>query len=215
MGRGKAPGLPIKALSFCRPTELRGKGGGASHQRGECIASSGARLACFPSGEARLYGFRRQRRHKKMAPQRAPYLASAAVLYTSRGRSPQPVREASAGPGQNPWRPGPKARRRHQPSPAKAGVNLREYWKAPPKSRSRSRPRHRRLNPQAPKGALNLREYSFPRQSPLHSISLSILSRSAERMPFSFSSAAVSSFISQSLRSPFVCRAYMEKFLYS
>ena len=40
---------------------------------------------------------------------------------------------------------GRKARRRHQPSPAKAGVNLREYWKAPP----RSRPRHRRLNSQA------------------------------------------------------------------
>ena len=35
MGRSKAPSLPIKALSFCRPTELRGKGGGASHQRGE------------------------------------------------------------------------------------------------------------------------------------------------------------------------------------
>ena len=78
-----------------------------------------------------------------MAPERAPYLASAAILYNSRGRSTQPVREASAGPGQNPWRPGPKARRRHQPSPAKAGVNLREYRKAPP--RSRSRPRHRRL----------------------------------------------------------------------
>ena len=25
MGRSKAPSLPIKALSFCRPTELRGK----------------------------------------------------------------------------------------------------------------------------------------------------------------------------------------------
>ncbi len=35
MGRSKAPSLPIKALSFCRPTELRGKGGGASHQKGD------------------------------------------------------------------------------------------------------------------------------------------------------------------------------------
>ena len=87
----------------------------------------------------------------KMAP-KAPYLPSGTVLHTSRGRSPQPVREASAGPGQNPWRPGPKARQRHQPSPAKAGVNLREYWKAPPRSRSRSRPRRRHLNPQAQKG---------------------------------------------------------------
>ena len=40
MGRSKAPSLPIKALSFCRPTELRGKGGGASHQRGECISNA-------------------------------------------------------------------------------------------------------------------------------------------------------------------------------
>ena len=75
------------------------------------------------------------------------HLASAAILYTSRGRSPQPVREASAGPGQNPWRPGPEARRRHQPS-RRSRVNLREYWKAP--LRSRSRPRQRRLNLQAP-----------------------------------------------------------------
>ena len=79
---------------------------------------------------------------------KAPYLASAAILYNSRGRSPQPACKASADHRQNPWRPGPKARRRHQPSPAKAGVNLREYWKAPP--RSRSRPRHR--PPNAAKG---------------------------------------------------------------
>ena len=38
MGRSKAPNLPIKVLSFCRPTELRGKGGGASHQRGISLA---------------------------------------------------------------------------------------------------------------------------------------------------------------------------------
>ena len=34
MGRSKAPSLPIKALSFCRPTELRGEGGAVKHQRG-------------------------------------------------------------------------------------------------------------------------------------------------------------------------------------
>ena len=93
-----------------------------------------------------------------MAP-KAPYLPSGTVLHTSRGRSPQPVREASAGPGQNPWRPGPKARRRHQPSRPSGRVNLREYWKAPPKSRSRSRPRHRRLNPHAPKGRVQERPF--------------------------------------------------------
>ena len=57
-----------------------------------------------------------------MAPPRAPYLASAAILHNYPGRSPQPVREASAGPGQNPWRPGPEARRRHQPSRRKTTV---------------------------------------------------------------------------------------------
>ena len=43
----------------------------------------------------------------KNGARKGAYLASAAVLYNSRGRSPQTVREASAGPGQNLWRPGP------------------------------------------------------------------------------------------------------------
>ena len=110
---------------------LRGKGGGDSHQRGNAFPTPAGRLCCMVSAaKGDIY---------TGAPKGA-HLASAAILYTSRGRSPQTVREASAGPGQNPWRPGPKARRRHQPSPAKAGVNLWEYWKAPPRSRSRSRP---------------------------------------------------------------------------
>ena len=122
-----------------------------------------------------MYGFSRQRRHKKWRRRRRtspantvsqpigkPFNGQAKGLLwltwrsyagppqyyiPPEGESPQPVREASADPGQNPWRPGPKARRRHQPSPAKAGVNLREYWKAPlrSRSRSRSRPRRRRL----------------------------------------------------------------------
>ena len=36
--------------------------------------------------------------------------------------------EGGANPGRNPWRPGPKARRRHQPS-RRSRVNLREYGK--------------------------------------------------------------------------------------
>ena len=67
------------------------------------------------------------------------YLPRARALNPSGRRQPIPDRTLGA--------QGRKARRRHQPSPAKAGVNLREYWKAPP--RSRSRPRRRRLNPQA------------------------------------------------------------------
>ena len=68
--------------------------------------------------------------------------AEGAVPPQWNGTSYLPRAEPStrpAGPGQNPWHPGPKARRRHQPSPAKAGVNLREYWKAPPRSRFRPR----------------------------------------------------------------------------
>ena len=43
----------------------------------------------------------------KNGAHKGAHIASAAVLHNSRGRSPQPVREASAGPGQNLWRPGP------------------------------------------------------------------------------------------------------------
>ena len=148
-------------LSTHSPTAPRVEGGAVSHQKGgECIFS--------PAG--RLYGFRRQRRHKKRRPKGRhtfpagtvsqtigkpfngqakgllwltwrSYAGSPQYYLTPEGESPQPVREASAGPGQNPWRPGPKARRRHQPS-RRSRVNLREYWQAPP--RSRSRPRHRR-----------------------------------------------------------------------
>ena len=43
----------------------------------------------------------------KNGAHKGAHLASAAILHNYPGRSPQPVREASAGPGQNPWRPGP------------------------------------------------------------------------------------------------------------
>ena len=88
----------------------------------------------------------------KKSARKGALLASAAVLYNSRGRSTQPVREASADPGQNPWRPEPEARWRHQPS-RRSRVNLREYWKAPRRSRSRSRPRRKAPEPSSPKGA--------------------------------------------------------------
>ena len=38
MERSKAPSLPIKALSFCRPTELRGKSREAG--KGECLSDA-------------------------------------------------------------------------------------------------------------------------------------------------------------------------------
>ena len=88
-----------------------------------------------------------------MAP-KAPYLASAAILYNSRGRSPQPACKAKPITGRTLAAQGRKARRLAQPSRPSGRVNLREYWKAPPRSRSRSRsrPRHRRLNPHARQG---------------------------------------------------------------
>ena len=141
-GQNKTPrnilfiSISTVSTGCCAPSK-RGKGGGASHQRGNVFPRPPGRLYGFPTGESPVVKVFKTGAFYNL---KAPYLASAAILYTFRGRSPQPVREASAGPGQNPWRPGPKARRRHQPSPAKAGVNLREYWKALP----RPRPRHRR-----------------------------------------------------------------------
>ena len=104
-----------------------GQGGGASHQRWNLLRPPG-RLACFPSPAGRLYGFRRRRRRTSPAgtvsqPIGKPFNGQAKGLLwltwrsyagppqyyiPPEGESPQPVREASAGPGQNPWRPGPK-----------------------------------------------------------------------------------------------------------
>ena len=82
------------------------------------IAPSNFRTLKPHRAPGRLYGFRRQRRYKKWRRRRRTSPAQRYYI-TPEGGSPEPVREASAGPGQNPWRPGPKARRRHQPSPAK------------------------------------------------------------------------------------------------
>ena len=83
---------------------------------------------------------------------RAPIGWSIAVLTANR----RPPERSDATFLHNLWHQGPEARwmpyaplrRRRRP--------LREYWKAPPKSRSRSRPRsrprHRRLNPHARQG---------------------------------------------------------------
>ena len=78
---------------------------------------------------------------------------TSTIHITPEGGSPEPACKASADHRQNPWRPGPKARRRHQPSRPSGREGLREYRKAPP--RSRSRPRRRRLNPQSPQGLVH------------------------------------------------------------
>ena len=93
---------------------------------GGTVVAPATKGGSISSPAGRLYGFRRQRRYKKWRRRRRTSPAQRYYI-TPEGESPGPVRKASADPGQNPWRPGPKARRRHQPSPAKAGVNLREY----------------------------------------------------------------------------------------
>ena len=57
-----------------------------------------------PSPARRLYGFRRQRRHKKWRP-KAPYLASAAILYNSRGREPSTRPGGVSRSRTEPWQP--------------------------------------------------------------------------------------------------------------
>ena len=62
----------------------------------------------FPSPAGRLYGFSHQRRHKKWRPKGRRTSPAQWYYITPEGESPQPVREASAGPGQNLGSPGPK-----------------------------------------------------------------------------------------------------------
>ena len=114
-------------LSIHSPTTKWGERWWRQPPKGECISS--------PAG--RLYGFRRQRWHKKWRPKGRhtfpagtvsqpigkPFNGQAKGLLwltwrsyagppqyyiPPEGESPQPVREASAGPGQNPGSPGPK-----------------------------------------------------------------------------------------------------------
>ena len=80
--------------------------------------SSAARLACFPTGESPVVRFSPPKAAFILAPPRAPYFASAAILYTSRGRSPQPACKAKPITGRTLGAQGRQARRRHQPSPA-------------------------------------------------------------------------------------------------
>ena len=136
----------------------------------------------FQRPPGRLSGFRRQRRHKKWRPQRAPtspartvsqpigkpfygqakgllwltwrsYAGPPQSIYLPRARALNPSGRRQPVPDRTLGAQGRQARRRHQPS-RRSRVNLREYRKAPPRScsRSQSRPRRRRLNPQAPKG---------------------------------------------------------------
>ena len=61
---------------------------------------------------------------------KAPTSPVQRVFITPEGGARRTGPEGGADPGLNPWRPGPKARRRHQPS-QRSRVNLREYRQAP------------------------------------------------------------------------------------
>ena len=140
VGRSKAPRLPIKALSFCRPTELRrwqrnwihrgvprpanpvtcfptGKGVVPTTKGGmHFLERSEAGL--FSSGEARLSGFRRQRRPKNWRPPRAPTSPAQRYFITSEGGALNlPVRRQPF-TGRTLAAQGRQARRLPQPSPA-------------------------------------------------------------------------------------------------
>ena len=98
----------LLSVSYVMISILRGEGGAVRHQRGRMH---------FPRPQGGCMVFAAKGGIKNGA-RRALYIPSGAILHNSRGRSPQPIREASAGPGQNPGSPGPEARRLPQPSPA-------------------------------------------------------------------------------------------------
>ena len=60
---------------------------------------------------------------------KAPTSPAERYYITPEGGARRTSPEGEADPGQNPWRPGPQARRRHQPSSPQGRVNLREYSK--------------------------------------------------------------------------------------
>lgn len=74
-----------------------------------CVALSSRGNERFRQGRSKPEGLSRHWRRIKWR-RKAPYPASAAILYNYPvPAGTQPVREASAGPGQNPWHPGASA----------------------------------------------------------------------------------------------------------
>ena len=133
-------------LSIHSPTTKWRKGGGASHQRGECISSSGARLACFPTPAGRLYGFRRQRRYKKWRRRRRTSPAQRYYITPEGGALKPPVRRSRS--QAEPWQPRAERPDGWLNPHARKGVST---FGNTGKHRPRSRPRHRRpLSPSEP-----------------------------------------------------------------
>ena len=137
-------------LSIHSAPSKRGKGGGASHQRG----------IAFPTPAGRLYGFPAAKGGIKNGAEGA-HLASTAILYNSRGRSPQPTCKAKpitgrtlAAQGQRPggWL-NPHARKGVS---TYGNTGKRRPGPGPGPDRA-----ERRLNPYAPKGVSHFPLSSF------------------------------------------------------
>ena len=75
-------------------------------------------IGLFSSGEARLSGFRRQRRHKKMAPERAPTSPAQRYYIPPEGGALNPSGRRQPVPDRTLAAQGRQARRLPQPSPA-------------------------------------------------------------------------------------------------
>ena len=101
-------------------------------------AAAGGRRGAFPSPAGRFACFPRAKPGCMVLPPTGGIYIGAARRRTSPTQwyfitpwaEPSTSPEGEADPGLNPWRPGPKARRRHQPS-RRSRVNLREYRQAP------------------------------------------------------------------------------------
>ena len=113
MGRSKAPSLPIKVLSFCRPTELRAERWYAVPKGDETAGLGGflgltgpmgRRVLKFDGPSGRGLRWRPAGASNKRRPRRPP--SQRQRYYITPGRTPRTCPGGKAGPGQNPGSPG-------------------------------------------------------------------------------------------------------------
>ena len=106
---------PLRRFPFAAPPNCGGKVVAPATKGGMHFLER-SEVGLFSSGEARLSSFRHQRRHKKMAPERAPTSPAQRYYITPEGESPQPACKAKPITGRTLAAQGRKARRLAQPS---------------------------------------------------------------------------------------------------